>query len=149
MDLNLTNNTFSKVRMELRIAAGGGDVQRVKQLLDEGADVNEKAPYYETTPVMFSVMYRHLKVTQLLLEAGADISVIHHTGGRAIPYAIQNCDIPMMRLLLKYGDTIGLQEKWCWNRLRDCGFIEEAKQTMAWNKRSSMVSLRNHLLNLD
>ncbi|MDP2876437.1 MAG: ankyrin repeat domain-containing protein [Holophaga sp.] len=55
-------------------AATKGKVDAVKQCLDAGENVNE-ADKYGWTPLMWSVYYKHLPVTVLLLEKGADPNI--------------------------------------------------------------------------
>ena len=56
---------------ELRRAAGAGDVAKVKELLDKGADVNA-ANSYGGTALAFACDRGHLEVIRLLLDRGAN-----------------------------------------------------------------------------
>jgi hypothetical protein len=56
---------------ELRRAASEGDVARVKELLDKGADVNA-ANQYGGTALAFATRRGNVEMVKLLLERGAD-----------------------------------------------------------------------------
>ena len=49
--------------------------QGLKYLLKHGADVNYVGSEFKTTPLMYAAMWEHLKATQILIEAGADVNV--------------------------------------------------------------------------
>ncbi len=55
----------------LRQAAIKGDINSVKPLLDQGADVNES--FYGETALMVASGYGHIEIVKLLLNRGADI----------------------------------------------------------------------------
>ena len=58
---------------ELHSAAGIGDVERCKELLDEGEDVDIFDGNGET-PLTYSAYYGHLEATRLLVERGANVN---------------------------------------------------------------------------
>lgn len=61
----------TKDRMD-HSACVSGDVARVKQCLDEGADVNAR-DWLEFTPLMEATINGYAELTQLLIERGADV----------------------------------------------------------------------------
>jgi Ankyrin repeats (3 copies) len=89
---------------ELRRAAGEGNVARVKQLLEAGADVNA-ANRYGGTALSYACDHGHLEVVKLLLEKGADPKA-QDTFYNATPlsWAAMKGHVEITRLLL---DKVG------------------------------------------
>lgn len=54
----------------LHDAAEAGDIGRVRELLQQGADVDEEDGYY--TPLVLAIEEGHIEVCRVLLESGAD-----------------------------------------------------------------------------
>src|SRR4029453_8702571 len=59
---------------QLQDAARKGDATMVKQLLDEGVDVNTKFRY-NATALFYACDHGHLEVVKVLLGRGADMNV--------------------------------------------------------------------------
>ena len=64
-------------RTELQDAAESGDLMQVKQLVEKGADVNEKGQY-GNVPLHDAV--KHLDVVKYLVEKGADVNAKGRSG---------------------------------------------------------------------
>ena len=58
--------------LDLFEASALGDVERLRELLDEGADPNEFAPD-GFTPLTLAAFFKHPEAVHLLLERGADV----------------------------------------------------------------------------
>lgn len=76
----------------LSIACVGGNEDAVKYLIENGADVNERAKPLGYTPLMFASEYAYLNIIKLLLEKGACTG----TFGR------QEKSAPLILLISKY-----------------------------------------------
>jgi ankyrin repeat protein len=63
-------------RTALWVAASMGDVEEAMQLLADGAGVDEKGALLKCTPLMIATKRGHEETVLLLLEHGADASVI-------------------------------------------------------------------------
>ena len=72
---------------ELMMAALEADVPKVRQLLVDGADINER-DNSGNTPLMWAVHSGDVKVVKLLIASGADIDAKAHTGATALINAI-------------------------------------------------------------
>jgi len=57
----------------LHEAVIANDIEKVRQLLDEGADVNIRTPYSKQTPLHWSVWQSDIAIMNLLIERGADV----------------------------------------------------------------------------
>ncbi|MEM2677506.1 MAG: ankyrin repeat domain-containing protein, partial [Thermofilaceae archaeon] len=58
---------------ELHKAAEEGDLQRVKKLVENGANVNAKDEY-GSTPLYLAVLNGHLELARFLVEKGANVN---------------------------------------------------------------------------
>jgi hypothetical protein len=68
--IHWTNTADKNGDTELIIAASEGDVQKVRSLLAQGADINH-VNINQQTALHYASFYRHKEVVQLLLENGA------------------------------------------------------------------------------
>jgi len=100
-----------KATQSLCEAAYNGDVERVKQLIEEGADVNARG-IKGKTPLLRAASVGHLDVVKVLLENGADVDV---GGGKYTPlfHPIwdDNIDIEMVRTLIASGADVNAHPK--------------------------------------
>ena len=75
---------------DLGRAAYAGDVTRVQELIDRGADVNEQAPNGETA-LMIAAANGHVEVVQVLIAADADVDARElNSGGTVLKWAKVN-----------------------------------------------------------
>ncbi len=80
-------------------AAGAGDVQTIKKLLDSGAKVN-----YElngVTPVLAAATAGHLDAVMLLLDRGADVNARDSSSRTIIKLALDNDHVALAQALVK------------------------------------------------
>jgi len=68
-------------------AAAKGDLDGVKRLLAEGADVNTREHRFTCTPLMLAFQEGHAEVVKALLEAGADVHAKTDAGHTAFDLA--------------------------------------------------------------
>jgi uncharacterized protein len=94
---------------ELMDAVKGNQVARVRQLIQEGADVDELDDHQDA-PLVMAAYQGHVEVLQLLLEAGADVKAVdpemRATALHAAAYAGRT---DAARLLIQYGIDIDRQ----------------------------------------
>ena len=86
-------------------AAGGGQLEAVRSLLDRGADPN--TPEEGNAPhgrALYAAVYnRHFEVARLLLERGANPNQEVESSADAPSIAIMNSDSRTIELLASYG----------------------------------------------
>ena len=83
-------------------AVKAADIERVRTLIDEGADVQTAAPD-GTTPLHWAAHGRQVEITRLLLGAGAVANVANRYGVRPLSLAAVTGDAPTVAALLEAG----------------------------------------------
>mmetsp|Transcript_7650 Transcript_7650/g.11583 ORF Transcript_7650/g.11583 Transcript_7650/m.11583 type:complete len:292 (+) Transcript_7650:46-921(+) len=86
--------------MNLERAVRLGDLTRVKELVKEGNNVNEKWKY-GSTPLHWAVKYGHSAVANFLLENKADIESEAKNGRTPLHWAAEEGDVTMTTNLLE------------------------------------------------
>lgn len=96
------------VNSRMRIAAGLGKVDEVKNLLEQGADANSAGPGTDEVPaggtaLMLAAAKNHPDIVDLLLENGANPNQADDGGGTALIYASWKGHLDIVRALLNRG----------------------------------------------
>lgn len=86
-------------RSALMYAATGPNVETVGLLLSHGAEINATDSGEQWTPLMFSAAEGHSDVVHLLLDQGADPTVIDTDGDSAASFARQRGHLKLAELL--------------------------------------------------
>ena len=76
-----------------------GDSDKVKRLIEEGADVNAK-DNYGNTALMWASQHGYIEVAKLLIEAGADVNL---RGTTALMIALEEGHTEIVELLKEAG----------------------------------------------
>ena len=85
-------------------AAGKGDINAVRTLLDQGVDVNET--FYGFTPLMSAVESGRIEVVRMLLDRGADVNAIIPAGTTSLNLAALRGHLDIAKLLMERGADI-------------------------------------------
>jgi ankyrin repeat protein len=83
-------------------AALDGNTERVKELIHQGADINQRDNNGRTA-LMFAVINTHYETMKVLLEYGADVNAKSNQGGTALMGAATAGDLRMVQALLDKG----------------------------------------------
>lgn len=87
---------------DLHNAIEDGDLQKVQDLLDNGADIEERNNC-EATPLFWAAQYKFVDAARLLLERNADVNCkCCELGKTAMHDTAYHNDIKMARLLIQY-----------------------------------------------
>ena len=87
-------------------AALDGDTETVRDLIDQGADINRKDDNGRTA-LMFAVTNMHYETMKVLLEHGADVQARSNEGGTALMAAAGIAgDLRMVQALLDKGADV-------------------------------------------
>ena len=87
-------------------AAANGDISEIKKLIKQGADINYKCHSLDaSTPLIWAIRQRQLKVVEFLIESGADLNVRCGTGQGVLFWATgdrhdDTCPIMIKELIL-------------------------------------------------
>jgi hypothetical protein len=113
----------------LRQAAEEGRVERVKLLLEKGADVNA-ADVFRWTPLCWASVSGHVEVVKLLLEKGADVNAADGLRRTPLCWASQKGHVEVVKLLLEKGADVNTADTPGWTPLRlasEKGHVEVVK----------------------
>lgn len=88
----------------LMIAAEQGNIRAVEDLLDKGADINERGRS-ESTALHQAAEMGHIGVVKMLLNRGADVNAKNIKGSTAIASAADNGHTEIVKQLLLYNVT--------------------------------------------
>lgn len=107
--LDKVKNFFSgsqKIDMpELHLAAEKGDIEKVRQLIASGANVDFKKPIY------YAIWHKHYPVTKLLLDSGAKTDILSDNGFSLLLCAYITGDVDTIRMLFENGVKINSLEQ--------------------------------------
>ena len=94
-------NAFNIDRDLLR-AIENGELARVVDLLDKGADI-DKPDIYGFTPLIWATTAGNMEILNVLIDRGADINFTNEDGGTALYYAVTNGKVDELNILLQHG----------------------------------------------
>lgn len=95
--------------LDLTKAAIAGDLGKVSELLDNGANINERDPG-GSMPFIRACEHGHLEVAKLLLERGATVNSTGSFGWSALGQASESGHLQVVKWLLKNGADVSLAE---------------------------------------
>lgn len=95
----------------LQWAVYEGDVDRVKQLIKAGADVNV-ANNYGALPMQLAAEVANLEMLEILLKAGANVDSASQEGQTALMLVARTGNVEAAKLLAKHGANINAIEQW-------------------------------------
>jgi ankyrin repeat protein len=86
-------------------AALVGNTQMVKELIQQGADINQRDESGRTA-LMFAAINAHYETMKLLLDHGADVNAKSNKGGTTLMGAAMAGDLKMVQVLLAKGADV-------------------------------------------
>ena len=90
---------------QLHFAADDGDLNKVKELLSKGYDVNVFDEDLSFTPLHYAVKSEHSEVINYLLSSGADVNAYDEDKAGETPLGgvAENCSLEIAKLLIDAG----------------------------------------------
>lgn len=106
------NYLNSNVVSALWVAAGNGHLGVVKILAQNGAYINNRNSE-DVTPLMVAAMHGHYKVVQYLINARADMNLVHknNEGDSALMFALARRHTAIARLLIDSGADVNVRNR--------------------------------------
>ena len=102
METALQEELNKELGMETR---GKGAPDRIKELLEAGADPNATY-WYQVTALHFTAFRGNMEATKLLADSGADINAKDSDGQSVLHWACENENLNCIKLLLDLGADI-------------------------------------------
>ena len=97
---------------DLMLAVHGGDIEKVKQLITEGADINYliNDGYYAYNAIIVGVKTENYEIVKLLINNGADIKSTYN-GDTLLMIASGYKNTDIIKILLKHGLDVNAHKK--------------------------------------
>jgi ankyrin repeat protein len=125
----------------LMTAAEQGNVHVVGDLLNKGADINEKGEF-DSTALRQAAEMGHIGVVKLLLDRGADVNAKDYGGDTPLMVASIKGHTDIARLLLDRGANIHSKNNKGWTALAYASTVDMAKLLVG--KGSDIHAKNNH-----
>ena len=108
--LQISTIQAAELDAELFAAAREGKLAEAKQLILDGAKINQANPQGRT-PLMGAAFYGNLDIAELLLAEGADVSHSDQQGVTALILAAQAGNPELIKLLVANGADMTVESK--------------------------------------
>ena len=97
------NDNFQKE--QLHFASADGDLNKVKDLVQKGYDVNAFDESLSFTPLHYAVKEKHIEVAKYLISVGADVNAhdLEKIGETPLGSVAANCSYEIAELLVNAG----------------------------------------------
>lgn len=101
---------YPDINQSLMEAANGGDVEKIKQILAQGADVNFKDSD-GWTPLIIASNAGHFDLVRLLLDTGARIDLKNNFGATAVIRAASQNRLEVLKYLVNKGGNVNDKDR--------------------------------------
>jgi len=91
---------IEKPKTDIQTAILSGDKETVRLHIEAGTDINEPEPFNGSTPLITAATFGKTEIAQLLIDAGADLSVKNKDGSTALHTAAFFCRVEIVQMLL-------------------------------------------------
>ena len=109
-------------------ASKNGDLEKVKLLIENGANIEVKDNNGDTALILASY-YRYLEIIQYLVEKGANINATNDNGWTSLMYASKYGELETIKYLLENGADVNIKNK-NGNAALDLAKIEDIKEVL-------------------
>lgn len=142
LDHNANTETIPVLSMAVKYQHEG----IVRLLLERGADINgrnEDAHDQGVTPLYFA---KHFKMTQLLLNHGANVGIKDYVGSTVLHQAAQDCwKVEVVELLLAHGAEIEARNEWGMTALHSAALSDDVDAIRLFTKAGADIEAKDVL----
>jgi ankyrin repeat protein len=115
---------------QLQLAASRGEIELIKEILDQGADVNETNKHHKTA-LMLAAGNGRLEATKLLLERNASINAQEIDGMTALMMAASDGKYETVKLLVDNGADINITNNYGATAITNAAFFNHPESVRA------------------
>jgi len=137
LDMEQKEQLKPKLSCSIHLAAKGGHKTALQLLLDMGVDINKRNSD-GVTALLEAIYYNHLSCVKILIERGADVTILTNYGNSVLHRAVwRSTEGEMMKFLLDVVETrelVDIKNASGVTALHDCGF---------WDSQGPIVQLEN------
>lgn len=109
-DPTLVNTRTVVGQTPLTLAAFNGDEAMVRYLVERGAAIDAKNPWWASTPLLQAGEQGHKPIVEFLIEQGADINARNKQGTSLLHLAVRWADTEFVRSLVSRGADINVKD---------------------------------------
>ncbi len=95
---------------ELRSSIRDNDIEKVKEFMDKGVDVEAKDRFFGATPLMQAAFEGRIEIALLLIQKGADVNAKNKLGATPLMYAVSAGQIETARMLIEKGADVNARD---------------------------------------
>lgn len=108
--VNKENRIGKQSYLRLHNAVKSGDIDKVRQLIENGYSVNKKDKY-GITPLQLAADSGYKDIVKLLIKKGARVNETNNANIAPIHLAASNGHVNTVKLLIKYGADVNIQDE--------------------------------------
>ncbi len=124
----LTRVQQDELNDKLIDAVKNGDIKNVRELIENGADVNAKDKN-RWTALFWAACSGKFDISTFLIEKGADVDAKNNDGGTALHWAALNEHIDIAKFLIENGADVDAKDKNRWTALHWAAFYGHVEVT--------------------
>jgi hypothetical protein len=89
--------------IDIQEAVITGNLEAVKQHIEAGTDINKKEQMTGSTPLITAATFGKKEIAEVLIDAGADLSIQNNDGATALHVAAFFCRVEIVQVLMDAG----------------------------------------------
>ncbi len=127
---------------ELITAAKNGDIDRVKELITIGADVDARNNLGRTA-LHETAWYKYIKIAKILIEKGADVDAKDNREWTALHWATVKGNVEIVKILIEMDADVDARDIYGWTALHVAAGNERVEITEVLIEKGADVDAKN------